>query len=469
MLSIGKLGSGPQAADYYVKRQAGCDLDYYAGDGERAGVWCGSGAAALGLAGELTAEGEAALRALLAGRSTAGEPLVRPVLRADPRSRVLADVVVAAVRQVADSRGVPVESLLADGRLVEVFTAAAAGLARARRRPRWPAPSLPADDAGRLLRSVGADPVAVLRGSRGRDRFGAAVRRLTDRVDVRLSGLDFTLSAPKSVTLLFALGEPQVAAAARAAHMSAVREALAYMEQVSARGLRGHHGKGHRYVDTDGLIAVAFEHRTSRENDPQLHTHVVVANLLHGVDGRWGAMDTREAYRHARTGGFVYQAVLRGELTRRLGVGWKPVRKGQAEIDGMPQGWLTLFSKRRQAITAALARTGRDDASAARGATLATRPGKAPVEGGTVRERWAAQARDAGFDPKQVGDVLHRLAVPALPSADVLSRRLLGADGLTRGASTFDRRDLLRGVCDALPAGAPVTLEELRTFATSVV
>ena len=469
VLSIGKLGSGGQAVDYYLKRQAGCDLDYYTGDGERAGAWCGSGSSALGLAGELDAAGERALRALLAGESPSGERLVGPVLRSDPRSRVPAAPVVAAVRAAAQRAGVEVESLPLGDDSAAVFTKAAAALERSQRRARWPAPSIRADDAGRLLRTVGADPVQVLRGPRGRDRFTAAMRRLEDRVDVRLSGLDFTLSAPKSVSLLYALGDEPVAAEVRAAHAVAVREALDYMERACARGLRGHHGRGHSYVATDGLIAVAFEHRTSRERDPQLHTHVVVANLLHGADGKWGAMDTREAFRHARSGGFVYQAVLRGELSRRLGVTWTPVRKGQAEIDGIPRPVLRLFSKRRAAITAALARAGRDDATAARAATLATRPAKSGVDGEHLRERWAREASEAGFDPTLVADALDAAPAPACPADGDLAAALLDDNGLTRDRSTFDRRDVMQGVCGALPAGAPVDLAALREYATAVV
>src|SRR3954447_2632375 len=105
MLSIGKLGSGPSAADYSLRRQAGCEADYYTGSGERPGVWCGSGARALGLDGPLTATGERTLRALLAGETVGGERLVAPVLRADPRSRVPAVEVVAAVQSRLDALG----------------------------------------------------------------------------------------------------------------------------------------------------------------------------------------------------------------------------------------------------------------------------------------------------------------------------------------------------------------------------
>ena len=66
-----------------------------------------------------------------------------------------------------------------------------------------------------------------------------------------------------------------------------------------------------------GFVAAAFRHRSSRAGDPLLHTHVVVANATQAADGRWTALDGRELYRHAKTAGYLYQAALRAELSRR--------------------------------------------------------------------------------------------------------------------------------------------------------
>jgi conjugative relaxase-like TrwC/TraI family protein len=470
MLSIGKLGAGASAADYYLRRRAGCAAEYYTGEGEAAGVWCGRGAQTLGLVGELDEAGELALRELLAGRATDGAALVGPVLRSDPRSRVPTGEVVTAVRAAAAERGVDVAALLGDPGLVEVFGKAQAAVERGHRRVVWPAASMPADQAGALLTAAGLDPALVLRGPRGRDRFSAAMRRLGGRVDVRVSGLDLCLSAPKSVSVLYGLADLDTAAVVRSAHRTAVLAALEHIDRTCTSGFRGHHGGDkQRRVRTDGLIGAAFEHRTSRSNDPQLHTHVVVANLLHGADGKWGAVDTREVYAQARTGGFVYQAVLRGELTRTLGVEWGPVRNGQAEITGVPRDLLRLFSKRRAAIDVELERLGRDDPAAAARATLVTRPPKTALDPETLRERWARDATDAGHDPADLSAALRRIDPPALPDPVDVVERLLATDGLTHKRSTFDRRDVLQGVCEAIPAGTPVTVTDLRELATVVV
>ena len=81
-----------------------------------------------------------------------------------------------------------------------------------------------------------------------------------------------------------------------------------------------------------GLVVGLFRHRTSRVGDPQLHTHAVVANLGRGPDGRWSTLDGRRLYAQARTASFVYQAVLRSELSRELGVQWTVVRRGASSV-----------------------------------------------------------------------------------------------------------------------------------------
>ncbi len=164
----------------------------------------------------------------------------------------------------------------------------------------------------------------------------------------RVPGFDATFSAPKSVSLLYALGDIETRAAAVAAHEAAVDAALGYLERHAAKGRRGHGGIVQ--VETGGFVAAAFRHRTSRLGDPQLHTHVLIANMAKGVDGQWGALDGRLLYLHKRTAGYLYQAQLRANLVRGLGVEWSPVRKGMAELAGIPQAVLRAFSRRRAEI-----------------------------------------------------------------------------------------------------------------------
>jgi conjugative relaxase-like TrwC/TraI family protein len=115
---------------------------------------------------------------------------------------------------------------------------------------------------------------------------------------VKVAGFDLTFSAPKSVGVLFGIGGREVPAAVRAAHDRAVLEAVGYLERSAAAVRRGHGGA--EVLPAAGLVAAAFRHRTSRAGDPQLHTHVLAANLGRGPDGHWSALDGRRLYAHAR-------------------------------------------------------------------------------------------------------------------------------------------------------------------------
>ena len=97
-----------------------------------------------------------------------------------------------------------------------------------------------------------------------------------------------------------------------------------------------------------------FRQTTSRADDPQIHTHAVVSAKVQTDDGRWRALDARYLKRHQRMLGGLYQSVLRNELTHRFGVGWGPIVNGQAEIAGMPEKLMSVFSKRAAAIDVAL-------------------------------------------------------------------------------------------------------------------
>ena len=124
---------------------------------------------------------------------------------------------------------------------------------------------------------------------------------------------------------------------------------------------RGHGGS--EQVRGEGLMAAAFRHRTSRNGDPHLHTHVLVANMVLGEDGKWATLDGRWIYTSAKTIGYLYEAQLRHNLTVALGVEWGPVRNGIADIDHIPQtvlkasrpvgprsrnGWRSATSTRRK-------------------------------------------------------------------------------------------------------------------------
>jgi conjugative relaxase-like TrwC/TraI family protein len=128
---------------------------------------------------------------------------------------------------------------------------------------------------------------------------------------------DVVLRPTKSVSILYGLGDPATGRAVLAAHHAGLAEAVGYLdEHLGAR--RGHGGVQH--MSGRGLLAVGFDHRTSREGDPLLHTHLVVANRVQGPDGRCTALDGRDLYRHRLAADAIYRATYQRELARTLGV-----------------------------------------------------------------------------------------------------------------------------------------------------
>ena len=157
----------------------------------------------------------------------------------------------------------------------------------------------------------------------------------------RVPGFDLTFKAPKSASVLYAVSDdPRVQGAVVEAGEAAMRVAIGYLEREAVRVQRGSHNlaylarlddhdrqvAGPRRLATSGVVAASFRHRTSRAGDPLLHWHVLVANVVEGTDGKWSSLVHPEIYRHARAAGEVFQAVYRDELTRRLGVEWRPGR-----------------------------------------------------------------------------------------------------------------------------------------------
>src|SRR5439155_26967721 len=108
---------------------------------------------------------------------------------------------------------------------------------------------------------------------------------------------------------------------------------------------------------------------------PQLHTHVVAANLTRGPDGRYTALHDAPLYRAAKTAGYLYQSHLRCLITERLGLRWGPVRQGAAELVGVPEAVLEEFSKRRHEMLLESQKggIGLDSKAAAEKAAIATR------------------------------------------------------------------------------------------------
>ena len=222
-----------------------------------------------------------------------------------------------------------------------------------------------------------------------------------------------------------------------------------------------------------GLLAVGFDHRTSREGDPLLHTHLVVANRVQGPDGRWTALDGRDVYRHRLAADAIYRATYQRELARTLGVGWTAADShGNRELQGMSEALVRSFSKRTGQIDAELDRLiadgGERTPRLVKWVVQATRKPKQHETPDTLYGRWRAEAAERGVE----ADILVRTVTGRTPARDQdrtvsdevagrLFDRLAGPDGLTEHASTFARPDVLVAVGAGLAGVGRTELEEL--------
>ena len=157
-----------------------------------------------------------------------------------------------------------------------------------------------------------------------------------------VAGFDATLSAPKSLSVWWALSGDEGLAEC---HDVAVRAVVDAVERFGSTTRVRSNGR-RLHPDSQGLTVAVFRQSTSRLDDPQLHSHVVISSKVQTVDGRWLALDARVLKGFQRSLGGLYQSVLRSELTARYRVAFAEIEKGQAEIAGVPEQLLERFSKR---------------------------------------------------------------------------------------------------------------------------
>jgi conjugative relaxase-like TrwC/TraI family protein len=440
-LGVTPLRVGQEA--YWLEQIARDRCEYYSGKGESPGWWVGSLAERAGLRGVASEE---AVHRLFAGQDpVTGEQRVAPVWRGDPRSKLPAGPLQAALRELAPVHGVEIGELAAGERPRRELQAVLAARGR-----------VGVAVVERVCRTVLGRNPAELYG----DTYGEARKHASKRVDARVASFDLSLSDPKSVSLLAAGSGPEVRAEVQRARHAAIRLVLGWLEREAVGVRRGHNGTDR--FRGQGFTAAAFDHRSSREGDPQWHTHVLVQNATLGPDGRWSALDSKRLYAHAMTADRLYHAALRAELIRRLDVRWREVdpRTGAAEIDGLHDPvLLQAFSKRRAQVVAQQRQWGHAGIAAGKAAALATRKAKDHTETEeSFYERVARGLAEHGVGRTELEQVCRGGRAQARAVSPAERARLLdelaGPKGLTAQASTFARRDVLDALAKQLPVGA---------------
>ena len=238
----------------------------------------------------------------------------------------------------------------------------------------------------------------------GRTPNGANGREFTEK---SVHGFDLTFSAPKSVSLIRALTDDVAEKVLAAAHTSAVRAAMEYLHR-HAGYTRVHNPiTGNKDLQRlPGLVAIAYQHETSRCGDPHLHTHVIVPNRQPRADGHLVSLDSESLYHEAKAAGIIYQATLRHLLHAERGFEFHLVdpHTGMAEVAGVDPDCIKAWSQRSTRLREWARKNlvvvdGAPTAAQLAAAQRATRPNKPEsLSWAELKAQWRADARGLRLD-----------------------------------------------------------------------
>ena len=251
-------------------------------------------------------------------------------------------------------------------------------------------------------------------------------------------GWDCTFSSPKSVSAAWAIADPEMREKIETAHRQAVSVSVNYIEEHAAST---RHGKGGQVQvpasENGGILVAVYQHSTSRNQDPQLHSHCLISNM--NKDGRGLDLDTR----HKMAAGALYRVELAHQLNE---IGFHIERDGKSfAIAGVPQKLVDEWSSRRAQIEEKLAEKGLTGAKASAIAALETRQNKGEVSHAVLREKWVDQAKAHQF----TADKIRELADPAKHAEKQLEPVKPGSEivsELTDKNATFTRVQALHQV-----------------------
>lgn len=270
--------------------------------------------------------------------------------------------------------------------------------------------------------------------------------------DNHRAGWDLTFSAPKSVSAAWAItDDPATRGRIEQAHQRATDRAMQYIEDRAAQTRRGKGGATmaddqSRLQPVAGIIYSRHDHHLSREADPQLHSHCFVHNLALRQDGTFGALESREIYRHKMAAGAVYRAELADEL-QRMGFAIE-ADKDSFRLAAIPAAAEREFSQRRQQIEAALqGRAGTAQESEI--AALASRKAKDHnLDHAKLFDSWRSRAATHGLTPEAITQAREQGAQSRPLSDQEIAA--VSLESLSRNRSIFSARDISREIATRL-------------------
>ena len=253
---------------------------------------------------------------------------------------------------------------------------------------------------------------------------GKRIRLSQTKASKDRKGIDFTFSAPKSVSIqALVKGDERIVAA----HDAAIKKSLELMQEFAATRKK-QAGLSFR-ERTGNLVAATFRHELSRAQDPQLHTHAIVLNLTRRSDGEWRALSNEDLLKNVKVVGAFYRAALAAEL-KVLGFDLRETRKGGWELAHIPDAAIQHFSQRSQEIEKHLAARGQDRGSASTAQkqiiTLATRQKKTESDRAWLRAHWLSTAREAGVDLDAQSGMVHAVRHQVCRAGEAIAETLTG-------------------------------------------
>ncbi len=426
VMTLHKLSAG-SGYEYLTDQVAALDstekgatplADYYAAKGETPGRWVGSGLVGLDeieFGDGVTAEQMKALFGTGAHPGT-GEPLGSPY-------------------KIYGNEGVGGFNVEVRRRLEAVSTSSTSAGPR------------PPNDVIAQVRSEVAREWFVREHDRepaSERELSAALARYSRPRQTAVAGYDLAFSPVKSVSALWAVASPEVARLMQQAHDAAVADALAYLEREVIFTREG--AGGARQVETRGLIGTAFVHRDSRAGDPDLHTHVAIANKVQTREGRWLSLYGRVLHQHTVAASETYNTALEHHLHALLGVRFEPRsaapsdKRPVREIVGVEPSLCRLWSTRRADIAKRQRELAREFTRAqgrpptpveavalAQQANLETRRAKhEPRSEAEQRESWLRQATDLLGVPR-LDQMIHAALHPVVVEQQQVSAKWVQA------------------------------------------
>jgi conjugative relaxase-like TrwC/TraI family protein len=459
-MSIHKLSAG-SGYDYLTRQVAALDAtekghvglaSYYSERGETPGAWIGSGMA--GIAG-LNA-GDAVTAEQMRALFGAG---MHPLAATRLEQLDAADLTDANIR-VAIQLGAPFK--IYDGDASRFRVEVAKRIATRHTAGRLGDEPVSATDRARVRTEVARE---FFRNEHGRDpvdarEIAATIAKGSRPRTQTVAGYDLTFSPVKSVSTLWAVADPHLAAQIERAHQAAVQDALTFIERHALFTRQGRNGV--RQVNVTGLVAAAFTHRDSRAGDPDLHTHVGIANKVQTLDGRWLSIDGRVLFKATVAASETYNTALEQHLRDRLGVrfadrpdtdpGKRPVREIVGVDPALNQRWSSrrLLIKDRQTELAARFQcdhgrppTPVEAVQLAQQATLETRAAKHEPRSLTEqRATWHSHATATLGGPEAVRAMISHALHPTLTPSPAVDAEWVTATAEKVLAALEERRSI---------------------------